>query len=214
MMKERMSAMSKKYLAYISPVEDIAGKEYAACNITFITGELDHETLQGVRLKTDIFKYYYFGSTIEVVVLDDRKNIVDIHDITMEDAKEFGVSLYNVLTLNKSTFDMLVSNDFTYNLKVNKFYNYRKSTVENMYAAMQKATSFLLRVYVINGAIVYIEMDDNPKRDSRYVLSEGYIVTDKSGLRHSAHLGKSASGSGNEKLSQQDIDVLITRLIM
>lgn len=205
--------MSKKYLAYISPVEDITGKEYASCNITFITGDLDHQTFWNVRLKTDIFRYYYFGSTLEVLELDERQQIIDIHDITVEDARQFGVSLHHILTLNKTTFDMLASNDFTYNLKVNKFYNYCRHTVENIYRVMQQVPGFLLRIYVINGAIVYIEMDDNPKQNSKYALSGGYIVTDKSQLRNSAYLESSGCGNSNEKLSQADIDKLITKLI-
>ena len=205
--------MAKKYLAYISPVEDITNKEYVNCNVTFITGDLDHQTFHNVWLKTDIFKYYYYGSTFEVLELDDRQKIVSIHDITVEEAKQFGVSLHNILTLNKSTCDMLASNDFTYNLKVNKFYNYCRHTVENIYNAMQNVVSFILRIYVINGAVVYIEMDDNPRQNSKYALSSGYIVTDKSKLRHSAYLEESSSGNRNEKLKQEDIDKLITRLL-
>ena len=50
--------MTKKYLAYISPEEDITGKEYAYCRVSFITGDLDHHNFQRVWLKTDIFRYY------------------------------------------------------------------------------------------------------------------------------------------------------------
>lgn len=205
--------MSQKYLAYISPVENIEGKEYVNCNITFISGDLNHKTWTNVCLKTDIFRYYYYGSTFEVIELDHMQNIVNIHDITVEDAKQFGVSLHNILTLNENTFDMLASNDFTYNLKENKFYNYCKNTVENMYTAMHHTTSFILRVYIINGAVVYIEMDDNPKENSKYALSSGYIVTDKSKLRHSSYFDNNAMENGKEKLKQDDIDRLITKLI-
>ena len=205
--------MTKKYLAYISPMEDITGKDCANCNITFITGDLDHRTILNVKLKTDIFRYYYYGSAMEVVEVDERQNIVEIHDLTVEEAKQFGVSLYHILTLNKSTYDMLASNDFTYNLKVNKFYNYCTGTIENIYNAMQKLENFLLRVYVIKGVVVYVELDDNPKKSSKYALSEGYIVSDKSKLRHSAYMDNSASGKGNEKLKQADIDKLVTQMI-
>lgn len=205
--------MTKKYLAYISPKEDIEGKEYAYCSVTYITGDLDHRTFQRVWLKTDIFRYYYYGSTLEVIELDERQQIVNVHDLTIEEAREFGVSLYHVLTLNKTTFDMLASNDFTYNLKVNKFYNYCKGTVENIYNALQQAECFVLRVYVIKGAVVYVELEVNPKKSRNYVMSEGYIVADKSKLRQSMYAESSASGSGNEKLKQEDIDKLITKLI-
>lgn len=71
----------------------------------------------------------------------------------------------------------------------------------------------MLRVYVIKGAVVYVELEVNPKKSSNYVMSEGYIVADKSKLRQSMYAESSASGSGNEKLKQEDIDKLITKLI-
>ena len=205
--------MTKKYLAYISPLEDITDKEYANCNITFITGDLDHRTFSGLKLKTDLFRYYYYGSSLEVVELDRHQNVVDIHDITVEEAKYFGVSLHYILTLNQSTFDMLASNDFTYNLKVNKFYSYCKTTVENMYCCMQRLNNFILRAYVINGAVVYIELDDNPGKERQYALTPGFIISDKSKLKNAGGKEVTVSGHSREKLKQEDIDKLITKLI-
>lgn len=203
--------MSKKYLAYISPEVDFTGLEFVPCCVTFISGDLDHQTFRDVVMPSNIFTYYYYGSTLEVVELDDNKNLLGVHDLTNEEISEFGISIYNVLTLNRNTFDMLTSNDFAYNLKVNKFYTYRKQTVENMFAVMNRTDRFILRVYVIKGAIVYIHLNDNPDRDSKYVLSSGFIVTDKSKLR-----GSSVSNSGitnsNAKLKQEDIDKLITKI--
>ena len=205
--------MTKKYLAYISPMEDIAGKEYAQCSITFVTGDLNHETYRPVMVKTDIFKYYYFGSTFEVVEVDSQKNIVDIHDITVEDAKYFGVTMHNIVAFNKTNFDMQATNSVTYNFKVNKFYNYCRATAENVYRAMGQCEKFILWVYIINGAVVYVMLDDNPKENHKYALAEGYIVSDMSGLRCSSSVSTGSLGDKNEKLKQQDIDKLITRLI-
>lgn len=206
--------MSMKYLAYISPTEEMIGKEFAYCNVTFITGDLDHRTFQGIQVRTDMFRYYYYGSSLEVVELDQNRNIVDIHDMTIEDVRYFGVSIHHILTLNSVTFDMLASNDFTYNLKVNKFYNYCKRTVENIYDEMQRLSDgFALRIYVINGAIIYIELDDNSMKKERYVLSAGYIVSDKYKLRNAGHVENPGAGKQNEKLKQEEIDKLITRLI-
>ena len=205
--------MIKKYLAYISPLEDITGKEYAQCSITFATGDLNHETYRPVAVKTDMFKYYYFGSTFEVVEMDEKKNIIDIHDITIEDAKYFGVTMHNIVALNKKNFDMQATNGVTYNYKVNKFYNYCRNTAENVYRTMEKCDKFILWAYIINGAVVYVMLDDNPKKNQKYTLAEGYIVTDLSLLRCASSANSGAMGDGNEKLNQEDIDKLITRLI-
>ena len=113
--------MLKKYLAYISPLEDIYGKEFVICSVTFITGDLNHATYR-YMMKTDIFKYYYYGSAFEVVELNEKREIINVHDITKDDCEYFGITLKSILTLNCCTYDMLTSNDITYNLKINKFY--------------------------------------------------------------------------------------------
>ena len=204
--------MVKKYLAYISPLENINGKDFVTCNVTFITGELNHKTIKYMGIGTSIFKYYYYGSTLEVVELNEQMQIIDIHDIHVEDADEFGVSLYNVLTLNKSTFDMLASNDITYNMKVNKYYTYCRQTVENIYNRMQQISTFVLRVYTINGAAVFIELDENPTSDSKYILTSGYVVADKAQLKKTS-IRYNSSSHGSDKLSQDDINKLVTRLV-
>lgn len=203
--------MRKRYLAYITPIGDIEGKETVVCNTTFLTGDLNHKTYRYV-MKTEIFKFYYYGSTLEVVEMDYKNQIVAVHDITKEDAEFFGLSVKSILTLNCKTFDMLASNDITYNMKQNKYYNYCKKTVENIYKVLTTLDDFILRVYIINGAVIYIELDTNVKKNNGYVLSKGYIVEDKNKLKQTGAV-QGTNSYGSEKLSQEAIDEIITRLI-
>ena len=76
---------------------------------------------------------------------------------------------------------------------------------------MKDITDFTLRAYTINGGIIYIELDENP-RGNNYKMSPGYVVNNKALLRSSGS-NINNSSSGNEKLSQEDIDKIITRLV-
>lgn len=204
--------MGKRYLAYITPIKPPVD-DMVLSNITFITGDLDHKTITQLVSK-DYFTFYYYGSTLEVIETDNNHNITNIHDMTKDDAMDFGVSLKTVVTLNNKTFDMLVSNDFTYNLKQNKFYNCYPQTVENIYRTIQTVSNFILRVYIRNGAIIYIELDTDIKPNSdksKYALSPGFVTADKNKLRSS---DRPTYIPENKKLTQKDIDeLLITTLV-
>lgn len=201
--------MVKKYLAYINPLEDISGKENVTCNFIFLTGDLKHRSIQYNGIDTGFFRYYYYGSTLETVELDSNLRIVDIHDVTIEDAKKFNLCCNRILTFNTKTYDMLASNNFVYNLKQNNFYNYCKNTANNIVNRMQQINEFVLRAYTINGGIFYVELDENPK-SKKYAMSPGFVVNDKSLLKISE---SEDSFSGKDKLTQEDIDKLITRLV-
>ena len=181
------------------------------CNVVFITGDLKHRVIQYNGIDTSYFTYYYYGSTLEVVEIDAGMRILDIHDITLDDAEYFGLYCNNILTYNIKNSDMLASNDFVYNLKVNNFYNYCKQTVNNIVDRMQQVKEFVLRAYTINGAIIYIELDENPK-GNKYTMSPGYIVNNKELLRMNGNITAGMSSS-NEKLSQDDIDKIITKMV-
>ena len=204
--------MITKYLAYISPLEDITGKEQALCNIVFASGFLNHQCKKAV-LGTNIFRYYYYGSTFEVVEMDEYNNIVNVHDVTEEDMAEFGLSLKSVLTLNTDTYDMLASNDFVYNMKSNKFYNSCKQTIENICKRIEEIDGFTIRTYIKDGAVIYIELDENIGNKSKYVLNRGFLVSDKSQLRQSGKVTSTPEFDKNEKLKQSDIDKIVTRLV-
>ena len=201
--------MGKKYLAYINPLEDITEKDRVACNFIFLTGDLKHRNIQYSGIDTSFFRYYYYGSTLETVELGNNMEILDIHDVTMEDADRFNLCCSRILTFNTKTYDMLASNNFVYNFKQNNFYNYCKYTANNVIARMREIKEFSLRIYTINGGIFYIELDENPKGD-KYAMSPGFVVNDKSLLRMN---NTSDKCRGNDKLSQEDIDELITRLV-
>lgn len=203
---------TKKYLAYIVPLEDITGKEYALCDIIFASGLLNHQHKQAV-LGTNIFRYYYYGSTFEVVEMDEHNNVVNVHDVGEKDMEEFGLSLKSVLTLNTDTYDMLVSNDFVYNIKSNKFYNNCRQTIENICRRIQEIDGFTIRTYIRDGAVIYIELDENTNSKSKYVLNRGFLVSDKSQLRQSGKVTTTPEFDKNEKLKQKDIDKIVTRLI-
>lgn len=201
--------MSKKYLAYINPLEDITGKDKVTCNFVFLTGDLKHRNIQYSGIDTSFFKYYYYGSTLETVELGSNMEILDIHDVTMDDAERFNLCCNRILTFNIKTYDMLASNNFVYNFKQNNFYNYCKGTANNIVNRMKQINEFVLRAYTINGGIFYIELDENPRSD-KYTMSPGYVVNDKSLLRMSEI---NDGHNSNAKLSQEDIDKLITKLV-
>jgi len=213
--------MNKKYLVYITPLESFTPPSPHAlyltptsvnCNITFITGDLDHKTIIS-KVDTDFFIFYYFGSALEVIELDNQNNIVNIRDITKADLLDFNISLRNIITLNNKTFDMLATNGFTYNMKQNKFYNYCKQTVENIYNEIQNADNFSLRVYIQNETVVYIELekDIDPSSNNKIALSSGFVASDKSKLKISAV--KNNTGVTDNKLTQDNVDKLITKLL-
>lgn len=201
--------MRKKYLAYINPLEDISGKEKVACNFIFLTGDLKHRSIQYNGIDTGFFRYYYYGSTLETVELDSNMRIIDIHDVTLEDAEKFNLCCNRILTFNTKTYDMLASNNFVYNLKQNNFYTYCKHTANNIINKMGEINEFVLRAYTIHGGIFYIELDENPRGD-KYTMAPGYIVNDKSLLRMSE---TDVEFNGKDKLTQEDIDKLITKLV-
>ena len=199
----------KKYLAYITPINaNINGLSVVPCNVIFITGDLKHRCYN-YNISSDYFKYYYYGSTLEVIELNSDMSINDIHDLTKEDAEYFGVSYHKALTLNLVNGDMLATNDFVYNIRNNNFHNYCGKTIQNILDRVIKLPEFSLGLYIINGAVVYVELYENPK-NIKYSMSAGFVVNDKSLLK-----GRDVSVgySENKKLSQVEIDKLITRLV-
>lgn len=199
----------KRYLAYITPINvNVNGLSIVPCTVVFLTGDLKHRPFT-YNISSDYFKYYYYGSTLEVIELNNDLSISSIRDLTKDDADHFGISYCKALTLNLTTGDMLASNDFVYNINQNNFNNYCKGTIRNILERIKKLPEFSLGLYIINGAVIYIELYETP-RNTKYAMSSGYLVNDKSLLKHNSEVSEC---TGNRKLSQVEIDNLITKLV-
>lgn len=202
---------STKCLAYITPHRDEnLSNETVMCSITVASGELNHTTFNGF-VETKYFKYRFYGTTIEVIEIDENKNILSMKDPDTEDLKQFGVSIYAAVTLNRKTLDIMASNGIAYNMRVNKYYNYCKQTIDNMCRAMFSAEQFILLLYVKNGAVIYIDLDTDVKnnRNSKYCLSNGFVISDKSMLK----LASNNNSGKTKKLTQSEIDKLIVSIV-
>ena len=67
--------------------------------------------------------------------------------------------------------------------------------------------------HIMNGAVIYIELDTDMKRNNGYVLCPGYVIDDKYKLKQAGVIASGTGSHGNEKLKQEDIDKIITRLV-
>jgi hypothetical protein len=203
----------REYLAYITPVESIQNKEKVQCKVTFITGDLNHKTFIYV-ISTDYFRYYYYGTTLEVIELEDNSmNIINIHDVEEEDVLKFGLVIKHALTLSEKTCDIQTDTNVIYNMRQNKMYNYCKEAVENILTEIRSTEKFRLLLFIIDGAIVYIQLTTDIRKNNGYELVKGYVVEDKAKLKGIHKHYEDSKYGKNEKMKQSDIDKLITKLL-
>lgn len=202
-----------KCLAFIWPAEDITGKETALANVKFITGPFMRKIAR-YMLPTNIYKYYYWGVTFEVVTLTDTGAITEVTDVQKEDFTTFGLGLIHALSYNSITHEVLGSNGFVYKLDQSLFYKHCQSVCEYIYEQIETANNIVMQMYLINGGIISISFDKDVPAGSysyQFAIQKGFVTADNKLLR--TMVPKVTSTADNkEVLKQGDIDKLIAKL--
>ena len=204
-----------KGLAIITPLENI-NKEQVYSELYFIDLSNKHRVIK-TFVPNSIFKYYFYGVTIEAVELDNNNNCVNIHDITKDDMINYGISLGYALTLSFTENEAvsLATNGFTYYLYQSTFFRRYKYIFNNMYYAMTQSSNFVLRYFIMDGAICYVQLECNKSKDAadyKYAMHNGFAISDRNVLKSMLPKTESEFNDSNEKLSQMKIDQLIDKL--
>lgn len=204
-----------KGLAIIVPLEDI-NKEHVYSELYFIDLSNRHKVIK-TYVPHNIFKYYFYGATLEVVELDNNNNCVNIHDITKDDMIEYSISLSYALTLSFTENEVvsLATNGFTYYLYQSTFFRRYKYIFNNMCNAMKQSNNFVLRYFIMNGAICYVQLECNKSRDAvdyKYVMHNGFAISNRDILKSLLPKTEIEFNNSTEKLSQMKIDQLIDKL--
>ena len=207
--------MSEKYLAFIWHAEDYINKEECLCYIQFLTGKLRGKIVQA-KLTTGIFKYYYWGVTLEEVELNARNEVIGVADLTVDSLSRYNMNILHALTFNEETSDVLGSDGFVYKLNQSVFYNRCKAVYDYIVQEMKTANNCILRLYIKDGGIFSILFDKNisPKSPGyKYIMQRGFVTADKKVLRTMIPSTDASVGNSNDKLSQSDVDKMFEELL-
>lgn len=199
-----------KCLAFIWPIEEYKDKEMANCYVRYVTGPFAHKTAR-YNLKTDIYRYYYWGVTFEVVTIDEQGTITEVADVKKGDLAEFGMGIVHAITYNSGTHEVLASNGFVYKLDQSLFYRNCKEVCEYIYEVIEESDNFVMQMYTMNGGIISILFDRNLDANSKsykYAVHKGF-VTGNSKLLRSMVPKTQGSTENKEVLTQRDIDRII-----
>lgn len=177
----------KKYLAFIEPLEDIANKQEVMCNIRIITGERAYDVLHQ-KLTTDIFRYYFWGTTLEVISIDSSTGqVVSVEDLQMETMSMFNIGITYALTYNRMNHDILCFNGMLYNLDESLFARHCKPVLQNIYNVIDTSYNFSMRIHTLKGALLNILFDNNINPNAagyKYALGCGFVAANKQTLRN------------------------------
>jgi hypothetical protein len=205
-----------EHLVIIKPLEDITGKTSVQCQYEIVAGKLKNTLSRFVaQCTTNVFRYYYYGATIEIANIDADGNVYGApRDVKIDDYKHFGIALSYALTFNNVSQEVLSTNGVVYRFSQSVFYRNHPDVVSNMYRAMMASTGFVLRLYTINGGIVYTEIHDNVLENSReykYVIRPGFTVSDRNILKCLVPQSQEEYADSRELLKQEDIDKLFEK---
>lgn len=205
--------MTKRYLAFIEPLEPIVGKEEALCKVRIITGDLAYSSVT-CKLTTGIFRYYFWGTTFEVVTIDGGV-VVGVEDVKKETMLDFKLGVVHALTYNNFTHDVLASDGFLHNLDDSLFARHCRPVLNTIYNEIYTAQNFSMTMYTLNGAVINILFNKNiDKRayEFKYALESGYVSADKGTLR--SMIPKTQEDfDRKKKLTQSEIDKLFNDMV-
>lgn len=200
-------------LAYIWPAEDIQDKEVALANVKFITGPYERKTAR-YMLTTNIYRYYYWGVTFEVVSLDENGAITEVADVRKEDLLDFRMNIIHALSFNSITHEVLGSNGFVYKLDQSVYYRNCKPVCDFIYSQIETAENIVMQMYTVNGGIIAILFDKNispDRKDYKYAIQRGFVTADNKLLRSMVPKTE-VQEDNHEILKQNEIDKLIEKL--
>ncbi|MBR1854717.1 MAG: hypothetical protein IJ794_16485 [Lachnospiraceae bacterium] len=205
--------MKKEALAFIYPVDQAAlqqGQEQTLCYVNFVNGEDAHTTVKMV-CPTNIFKYYFWGVTMEVVVYDAQNQCLEVHDVDEAARRKYNMSVCYAMTFNRQNHTVLASDGFVYNLDQSIFANHCGRVLEHMYTVVDQAANFAMVFHKYNGALCNILLDVNvPEKRPfyKYVMCPGFVTMNDQRLRGIVPKTQKEFDD-KEKLSQEDIDDMI-----
>lgn len=208
--------MKKEFieLAIIEPTESLLGKEKVLCKVSIVSGIHAHRRVQ-MAIPIEFFRYYFWGSTFEVITYNDAFELVNIRDVIKEDLPKYNLAVAQVLAYNHVTHNVVATNGVSYNLDDSLFAKYCPHVCKRIYEEISTAYNFTLMLITMNGAVIdlsFAKNVDEKKYSHRHILTYGFVTTNTSALRFSSASSK-PSVDGNEKLSQDDIDELIDKML-
>lgn len=204
----------RKYLAFINPLEDITGKDEVRCNVRFLTGDLKGKALQTV-FTTGIYRYYYYGVTMEVVELDTNNQIIDVYDIRHKDFDLFKIDLTRAEAFNGVSNEVLSSNGLIYRTDQCIMSRDYPQVYQTICQNMRLSDNFVMYLYTMDHALLYFQIDFNiPKNNERYrnAIHRGFLPADKNKIKRLTDV-KPEEVKSDEKLGQDAIDKLLKEIM-
>lgn len=199
-------------LAIIMPLETI-DKESVYSELFFL------QTREIVKtfIPNNVFKYYFYGVTLEVVELDKNNNCISIHDVKKDDLIKYNLSINYALTISfdEDKIASLSTNGFVYYLEQTTFFKRYNFVLTNMYNAMKSSNNFVVRFFIINGAISYVQLECNKPStasDYKYALHNGFSVSNRDILKCMLPKTDMDFIDSKEKLNQEAIDKLFEQM--
>ena len=205
----------EKCIAFIWHLEDYTGKETCLCQLRILSGKYNGKYFQAY-LTTNIFKFYYWGVTLEEVEIDKNLNIISVSDLDLESMKKYNINIFYALTFNEETSDALGSDGFVYKLNQSIFYNKCRAVYDHIMNEIKTARNFSLRLYTRDGGIFYFvfDKDISPKASGyKYVMNKGYITADKKVLKSMIPATSTNNTNSNEKMTQADVDKMLEEML-
>lgn len=204
----------KTSIAFIIPLDVIEGKSTVNCLFKFVAGEYRGKE-KVINTTTDIFKYYFFGYTLETVVWGSNGYISNIRDIDRDDCREFNISAASAIMYNGVSQSFLASNGFVYGIWDSLFARYAgQNLVGRIVYEISSARNFSTRFYLLNGALLSINLSKNITEDKasyKYVLEPGFVPGNKEILRTLIPKTRDEFIE-KEKLTQVDIDKILQQM--
>lgn len=203
-----------KELAIIEPLDLDFSKEKVRSKVSVVTGEHAHRKFN-MMVPVNVFRYHFWGSTFEVITYNEEFELLEIRDIVKDDLPMYNLGVVQALTYNPVTHDVVTTNGFVYNIDDSLFGKYCPHICKRIYKEIATAYNFTLMMITLNGAVIDLTFDKNvdaAKYPHRNILTPGFVTTNTKALRFTMPTSK-APADKNEKLSQDDIDDLIDRML-
>lgn len=199
-------------IAYIEPLDTYKDKSEVICAVKFMSGKFNQQEVKMI-VPTDIFNFYFWGVTLEVVTYDDKFNCISVRDLQKEDIITFEIGVCYAMTYNDLTDDILSSNGFVYNLKDSLIgYNYPDVCV-TLHNEICTSRNFALIIHTLRGAMVNVLLAKNlTEKDTyyKYALSRGFVPSKE---KLSGLVPKTTDELKTKRvLTQNEIDKLIREM--
>ena len=209
--------MGREYteLAIIEPLDMDFSKEKVLSKVSVVTGEHAHRKFS-MMVPVNMFRYHFWGSTFEVIKYNEKFELLDARDIVKDDLPRYNLGVVQALAYNQMTHEVVATNGFVYNIDDSLYGKYCPHICQRIYGEIATAGNFTLMLITLNGAVIDLTFDKNVNPADyphRNILTSGFVTTNTKALRFTMPTSKAAVTDRNEKLSQDDIDDLIEKML-